>query len=65
MTNTKTKPAHDSDAHKGATETEENLSAQLPHRATTRQNEDLTGENGTDFPEPDAGPEHSGEKSKP
>ncbi|HEX5235446.1 MAG TPA: hypothetical protein VFW25_08960 [Silvibacterium sp.] len=56
-------PPDDSDAHKGATETEENLSGQLPHRTTTNQNTALTGDNGTDFPEPGSNPEHTGEKS--
>jgi hypothetical protein len=40
-----------------------NLSGQLPHRSSTRQNNALTGDNGTDFPEPGSSPEHSGEKS--
>lgn len=67
----------DSDIDKGATETPNNrttdtpnrpdlhgnLSDQLPHRSATRQNNALTGDNGTDFPEPGSSPEHSGEKS--
>jgi hypothetical protein len=73
-----TNPAHrDSDIDKGATESPNepaannssrpdlhgNLSDQLPHRTATRQNNALTGDNGTDFPEPGSSPEHSGEKS--
>ena len=66
----------DSDAHKGAVETDQaegrassnparpdqrgNLSSQLPHRKID------TGGADTDFPEPGSNPEHSGEKtSKP
>jgi hypothetical protein len=78
MANQKTHPQHrDSDIDKGATETPNgrttdnpnrpdlhgNLSDQLPHRSSTRQNNALTGDNGTDFPEPGSSPEHSGEKS--
>ena len=78
MENQKTNPPHhDSDIDKGATETPRNsatdtsnrpdlhgnLSDQLPHRSATRQNNALTGDNGTDFPEPGSNPEHSGEKS--
>lgn len=72
-------PHIDSDAQKGAAEPNNpegrahdtsnrpdihgNLSDQLSHRSTSRQNDDLTGDNGTDFPEPGSNPEHSGEKS--
>ena len=76
---TRPTPAKDSDINKGAAETETprgqstnnpkrpdihgNLADQLPHRESGNQTEDLTGNNGTDFPEPGSSPEHSGEKS--
>jgi hypothetical protein len=72
-------PHHDSDLNKGAAEPDNpegrahdtsarpdlhgNLSDQLAHRSATRQNDALTGDNGTDFPEPGSSPEHSGERS--
>lgn len=56
-------PTHDSDANKGATEREENLYGQLPHRESDKAVRDLIGGNDTDFPEPGSNPEHSGEKS--
>jgi hypothetical protein len=61
----------DSDAHKGATESEsrddkpkvsrlrDSLADQLPHRAN---NELVEGED-SDFPEPGLNPEHSGQRS--
>ena len=59
-----TRPAthSDSDAHKGATESKENLSGQLPHRESDKAVRDLIGGSDTDFPEPGSNPEHSGEK---
>ena len=59
---TKSLAHSDSDAHKGATESKENLSGQLPHRESDQAVRDLIAGNDTDFPEPGSNPEHSGEK---
>ena len=58
-------PAHiDNDAHKGATDRDENLADQLPHRRPGSPDGDLIDGSDTDFPEPGSNPEHSGEKSR-
>jgi len=57
-------PRHDSDIAKGATEfdryrgqTPVSMTGQLPHRTCDSMIKDAD----TDFPEPDGGPEHTGE----
>ena len=59
------KPRHDSDATKGAVESEDakrqgqpSLRGQLGHRTKNKMIKD----SGSDFPEPGGNPEHSGER---
>lgn len=68
----------DSDASKGASETDTqqshspnhptrpdlhgNLSSQLPHRHSGDQFRDILDDTDTDFPEPGSNPEHSGQR---
>jgi hypothetical protein len=62
---TRTNKHHDSDDHKGALEsdqldapTDESMTGQLGHR----DQDDWIKESDTDFPEPDATSEHSGQR---
>jgi hypothetical protein len=62
-----TQPPKDSDIHKGAVESDqpetpgkESMTGQLGHR----DSDPLIKDNDTDFPEPDAEAEHSGQQKK-